>query len=76
MSIHSDRAKVAEIFQRHGTVITTRDAIAGGVSAGCVRRVEDAGTILRLSKSAFVTRDVWESSKAWEQFRLRSLLSV
>ncbi|WP_029135955.1 type IV toxin-antitoxin system AbiEi family antitoxin domain-containing protein [Nakamurella lactea] len=73
MTIHTDRAKVAQIFQRHGEVITTRDAVACGVPVGCVRRVEDAGTILRLSKSAFVTRESWDATDKWGQFRLRSL---
>lgn len=73
MTIHDDRKKVEQVVERHGEVFSMRGAVACGVAPGCVRRVEAAGHIVRLSKNCFVPTSIWSMADGWQQFRLRSI---
>jgi len=73
MTAHTDRKKIEQVFGRFGAVITIGDAHDAGLPSACLRRAEASGTVIRLSKNAFVLRDVWDCADDWERFRLNSI---
>lgn len=69
----SDLRRVNCVAVRHGGIFTFDDARSAGVPRACVVRVALAGGVVRLSRSAFVVREAWDETGAWERFRLRSV---
>lgn len=69
----SDRRQVGLVFQRLGPVVHLRDADTCGVPRTVMLRMTDRDELVRIAKSSFVWAQTWNSSDAWEQFRLRSI---
>jgi very-short-patch-repair endonuclease len=64
---------IAAIFGRALPVVVVGDLLRGGVTRSSIAHLEQRGELVRVGKSALVTRDVLDASDPWEKFRLRSI---
>lgn len=73
MSREVDQRRLADLARLHAGPFTGDEVRRRGVPQGTVRRSLSTGDLIKLGRSAFCPRDLWERADSWQKFRLRSL---
>ncbi|MGI8414788.1 MAG: type IV toxin-antitoxin system AbiEi family antitoxin domain-containing protein [Nakamurella sp.] len=66
-------ARIKDLFDVHGDVITLGDADASGVPRDALRRAAGGHLLERVGRGTFVRSTDLEGADQWEQYRLRSI---